>query len=156
MFSSTRSITGVSEAKQPLGLHAFARVIMVLAWAAFWFNSALFPCREAVAATFSGHSDDASQSVSAARPAHASDKTYCERSHHSPDSPCDCTLDAGSAISGAYAGLATDRAHLEWFAIDVSVPVVLTGVNHSANLALREYHPPSPFRLYLHTQRLLI
>ena len=38
----------------------------------------------------------------------------------------------------------------------VSYSVGLTVVNHSANLAPLDYHSPPPFRLYLHTQRLLI
>jgi hypothetical protein len=50
-----------------MGLRGFARVILVLAWAAFWFNTALFPCCEVVAAAFGDHSDDVSQSVSARR-----------------------------------------------------------------------------------------
>ena len=155
-FSSTQSVTGVSEPRRARGLHGFARLILVLAWTAFWFNTALFPCREAVAGAFGDHPDDVSQSVSAAQPAHHSDGAHSECLHHSPDSPCGYTLNAGPAINEMYAGLPPDRVHLELFAIDVSVVAGLTAVNHSANLASREYQSLPPFRLYLHTQRLLI
>jgi len=132
-------------------------VILVLAWAVFWFNTALFPCCEAVAAAFDDHSDDVSQSVSAVQPAYHTDETHSECPHHGPGSPCSHTLDAGPAITEMYAGLPTDRVNLEWFAIDVSVAAGLTAVDHSANLAPRDYlPPPPPFRLYLRTQRLLI
>jgi hypothetical protein len=132
-------------------------VFLVLAWAVFWLNAALFPCCDAVAAAFGDHPDDVLQSVAAAPPAHHSDETHSDCPHQSPDSPCGHTLDAGPAITAVYAGLPTDRVNLEWFAIDVSVAAALTAVSYSANLAPREYHrPPPPFRLYLHTQRLLI
>jgi len=156
-FSATRSITGVSATRRPRGAHGFARVVLVLAWAAFWFNSALFPCCEAIAAAFGDRPDDVSQSGSAAQPAHDSGETHSECPHHSPDSPCGHTLNAGPATNEVYAGLPTARLNLQWFAIDVSVAAGLTAVNHSATLATREYHAPEPpFRLYLHTQRLLI
>lgn len=156
-FSATRSITGVSDTGRPRVPHGFTRVILVLAWAAFWLNAAFFPCCEALAAAFGDHSDDVSQTASAAQPAHHSGETHSECPHHSPDSPCGCSLNAGPAINEADAGLLTDRVHPEWFAIDAFVVAGLTAVSHSANLAPREYRsPPPPVRLYLHTQRLLI
>ena len=156
-FSATRSITGASDIGQPRRPHGSVRVILVLAWAAFWFNAALFPCCEALAAAFGDHPGDVSQTAPAAQPAHHSGETQPECPHHSPGSPCGHTLDAGPAINEADAGLSTDRVNLERFAIDVSVAAGLTAVSHSANLAPREYHsPPPPVRLYLHTQRLLI
>ncbi len=157
MSSSTRSITGVSEPSRLVGRNAFARVIWVLAWSAFWFNAALFPCREAIAAILGDHSDRVSQSVPAAQRAHDSDLAHSECSDLSSSSPCRCNLNAGPAINEVDAGLSPDRVNPEWFAIDVSVVAGLTAVNHPAKLALREYHsPPPPVRLYLHTQRLLI
>lgn len=157
MYSSARSITRVSEPRRPRGSYWFARVILVLAWAAFWLNTAMFPCCEALAAAFGDHSDSVSQSTSAAQPAHHSEDTHSECPHHSPGSPCDHTLHAGPAISEVYAGLATDHVHLEWLATDVSVTAELTTIGHSANLTPREYlSPPPPLRLYLDTQRLLI
>ncbi len=156
-FLAVRSITGVSDTGGPRGPRGFARVILMLAWAAFWFNAALFPCCEAIAASFGGRPDDVSQTTSAARPAYHSGETHSDCPHHSPDSPCGHTLDAGPVIDEVYAGLLTDRVNPEWFAIDVPVVAALTAVSHSANLAPREYlSPPAPVRLYLHTQRLLI
>jgi hypothetical protein len=156
MLSWTRISARMSEARRPRGLRGFARVILVLAWAAFWFNTALFPCCEAVAAAFGDHSDDVSQSVSAAPPPHHSDATRSEPLDHSPDSPCGYTLNAGPPLVGEYEGLTPDRSPLEWFAVDVPVTTSLTAVNHSANLALARAAPPPSLRLYLRTQRLLI
>ena len=156
-FSATRSITGVSDTRRPPGSHGFARAVLVLAWTAFWLNTALFPCCEALAAAFGDHSDDVSQSAAAAQPAHHPDETHSECPHHSAGSPCGHIFDAVPAINAVDAGGATDRFNLEWFAIDVSTVAGLTAVNHSANLAPREYQSaPPPFRLYLRTQRLLI
>ena len=155
-FSSTRSGPRAPKAGRPWGLHGFARVILVLAWTAFWFNTALFPCREAVAGAFGEHSDDVSQSSPAAQSAHYSDDTHSGCPHNGSHSPCDYILNAGPAIDGVDAGLPTDRVQPEWFAIDVSVAAGLTAANHSASLAPREYRPLPPFFLYLHTQRLLI
>ena len=156
-FSRIQSIPEATEAKLPLGRRRITRVALVLAWAVFWLNTALFPCCEALAVTFGDHSDSHSQTAFAAQPAHHSDESHPEGSHHSPDSPCGHTVDAGPAISGVYAGLPPDRGQWGWFAIDVFVPVGLTAVNHSDNLAPRNYHPPPPLlRLYLRTQRLLI
>lgn len=156
-YSATRSITGAPDIGRPCRPHGFARVILVLAWAAFWFNAALFPRCEALAAAFGDHPGDLSQTASAARPAHHSVETQSECPHHSPGSPCGHTFDAGPAINEADAGPPTNRVNPEWFAIDVSAVAGLTAVNQSANLAPRAYHsPPPPVRLYLHTQRLLI
>jgi hypothetical protein len=155
-FSSTRSITGASETRRPRDLHSFARVIMVLAWAPFWFNAAFFLCGEAVAAAIDGRSDNVSRSVSAAQPARAPDSTHSGCRDHRSNSPCGYTLNAAPAINGVYAGLPTDRVHFEWFAIDITVAADLTTANRSANRAPRAYYAPPPFRLYLRTLRLLI
>lgn len=133
----------------------FARVTLVMAWIAFCLNAVLFPCCEVLAASFGDHSDSVSPAGSSAQSAHHTDETHSEQPHHSPGSPCDYSLNAGPAINGEYAGLPTDRVHLEWFAMDMSSPVGLTVVNDSEILALCEPHPP-PFRLYLRTLRLLI
>ncbi len=146
----------MSEARRLRGPHGFGRVILVLAWVAFWFNSALFPCCEAIAAAFGDHSDDVSQSVSAAQPAHHSDETQTECPHHRPDSPCGYTVSAGPTSVGMYALLAPDNSSLEWFAIDApAAPALIAAVSHAEYLAPREPLPP-PHRLYLRTRRLLI
>ena len=156
MFSSTRSIARVSGTKRPRGWFRSAHV-MVLAWAVFWLNTALFPCCDAFAAVFGDHSGSVTQSASAAQPVHHSDKSHSERPLQSPESPCDYALNAGPAIiSGVYAALPTDRVQWVWFAVATSAAPDLIAVNNSANRAPREYRPPLPSRLYLHTQRLLI
>ena len=156
-FSLTRSSTGLSKTRQPGGLCRFARVTLVIAWIAFCLNTALFPCCEVLAASFGDHSDSVSHDDSSAQSAHHADETHSEHPHHGSGSPCDYSYSAESAINGEFAGLPTDRVHLEWFATDMASPVGLTVVNHSHSeiLAPRETHPP-PFRLYLRTLRLLI
>jgi len=131
--------------------------VMLLAWVVFWTNTALFPCCEAIAAAFGEHSNSVSQSVAGAQPTHHSDASHSERPQHSPESPCDYALNAGPAIvDGEHAALPRDRVQLVWLAIDTSVAPDLTAVNYAAISAPREYRPPLPSRLYLHTQRLLI
>ena len=139
---------------RPWGLRGCARRALVLAWVIFWFNTALFPCCEAVAAAFGNHSDDVSQSVSAAQPAHASDDTYSGCPMHSPDLPCGYTLSAGPTSVGMYALLGPDNSSLGWFAIDAPA-AALIAVSHAETLAPRE-PPPRPHRLYQRTLRLLI
>ena len=156
MLSSTRSITGVFGTKRPRRRFRSAHV-MVLAWVVFWLNTALFPCCDAVAAMFGDHTVRVSPSASAAHPAHHSDESHSERPHHSPESPCGYALNAEPAtIDGESAALPTDRVQWVWFAVAASAAPDLTTVTYAAYRAPREYHPPPPFRLYLHTQRLLI
>ena len=142
MFSATRSITGVPETRRPRVPHGFAHAVLVLAWVVFWLNSALFPCCEALAAAFGGHSNGVSQSVSAAQPAHRTDETHSECPHHNPDSPCNHAPNAGPVIDEVYEGLSTDRVNLEWFAIDVSGAAALAAVSSSANLRPRDTFLP--------------
>ena len=156
MVSPTRSIAGGSGTTRPRGRYRSAHV-MVLAWIVFWVNTALFPCCEALAAAFGHHSDTPSQSVSAAQPSHLSDDSHSKRVQRSPESPCENALNAEPATTnGQSAALPADRFQWVWFAVATSAAPDLRAVNHAVYLALRDYHPPPPFRLYLHTQRLLI
>lgn len=158
-FSSRQSITEVSMTRRPLRRSWSARVVMVLAWGAFWLNSAFLPCCDAFAAAFDNHADDDSLSLSSAHQVRDADKTHPPHPLHSPGSPCDHTLNAGPAINGEYAGLPTDRIHRDGVATFIPFAFRPTVVNHSANLAPRDFRPPPPpatVRLYLHTQRLLI
>ena len=157
---STQSISGVSGIRSPSRRRSSVRAVMLLAWVAFWLNSVLFPCCEAIAAAADDHSDDQSQSVSATEPLHDADQTHPEHSHDSPGSPCDQTLDTGPATIVEYASLPNKRVRLECSANYLSFAVGSSDLNHPAILALRDYHPPPPppatVRLYLRTQRLLI
>ena len=156
MLSRTRTSPRIPEARRPRGLRGFARVGLMVAWVVFWLNTALFPCCEALGAAFGNHSDDVSQSVSAAQPAHHSNATHSEPLEHSPDSPCGYTLISGPPLVGEYEVLTPDRPPLERFAVDAPVATSLTAVTHCANLALARAAPPPSLRLYLRTQRLLI
>lgn len=151
--SSIRSVTGVSEARRPRGLRGFARRALVLTWVIFWINTALFPFHATAAAAFGGHADSVSQSFSAAKPSLASNETNPEHPHHRLDSPCDNTLSIRSMSVGMHAALSTDHISPEWTATDPPTVPGLTAANHSAILSSRT---TPPFRLYLHTQRLLI
>ena len=159
MLSSTRSSARMSETRRPRGLRGFARVGLVVAWVAFWLNTALFPCGEVAAGVLGGHADNGSRSASAAPPPHHSDATHSKLLDHSLDSPCGpCgyTLISGPPLVGEYEVLTPDRSPLESFAVDAPVATSLTAVSHSANLALARAGPPPSLRLYLRTQRLLI
>lgn len=156
MPSWTRNSAGMSEARRPGGLRGFARVGLVAAWAAFWINAAMFPCCEALAATFGGHPGNISQSVSDVQPAHQPDDKQTGSPVHSPDSPCGYSLGAEPAIVGEYVVPAADRSPQERFAVDAPVAAGLAAASHSANLALARAVPPRSLRLYQRTQRLLI
>lgn len=144
------------EARRSRGLHGFARVGLVVAWAVFWLNTALFPCYEVAAAILGGHADTVSQSASGAPPLHHPGATHSELLDHSLDLPCGTTLISRPQLVGKYAVLTSDRPPLEWFAADGPVATGLTAVNHSANLTLARAAPPPSLRLHLRTQRLLI
>ena len=151
-----RSFTGESGARRPQGSHRFTRIILVLAWAVFWLNTALLPCCEVAAAVLGGPADNGSQSVPNTQSAHHSVAMHSEPLEHSPGSPCGQTLIAGPQLAGNHELLTPYRSLVEWFAVAASAAPDLRAVNHAAYLAPRDYHPPPPFRLYLHTQRLLI
>lgn len=156
MLSWTQSTARMSEARRPRGLRGLARVGLMVAWAAFWLSTALFPCCEVAAAILGGHADNGSRTASAAPPLHHSGATYSECLAHSADSPCGHTLISGPPLVGEYEGLTPDRSPLERFAVDAPVATSLIAVNHFANLALARATSPPSLRPHLRTQRLLI
>lgn len=130
---------------------------LVMAWAAFWISTALFPCCEALAAVFDDHSNAISHSVAAEQTVHRVHESNSEQPHQHSDSPCGHVLDAGPEINGIYAGPPAHRVDSEWIAIVGPVATGLIKALRSETLARNEYHPPPPpFRFYLDTQRLLI
>ena len=146
----------MSEARQPRGMRGFARVALPLVWVVFWLNTALFPCCEVGAAVSGEHTDNGSQSASAAPPPHHSDATHSEPLDQGSDPPCGYTLISGPPLAGEYEVLTPDRSPQKWFAVDVPVATSLAAVHHPANLSLARAIPPPWLRLYLRTQRLLI
>lgn len=155
-LSSASKIAVVPKPRRPPSRWRPARVALVLAWAMFWLNTALFPCCEALAAAAGGHSDSVSQSVSVAPSVHHSDESNAERTHPNPSSPCDTTLNAEPAVDGKFSALPTDRANFGWFVIATAETSGPLATSHAANLAPREHKPPPPSRPYLRNQRLLI
>lgn len=155
MLSFARNSAGKSAAR-PSGRPRFARVILVLAWAVFWLNTALFPCCEVAAAILGGHAEHGSQPVSTAQSAHHPDTAHAETSDHSPDSPCSDTLISGLSVVGEYEILIPERSPLAGFAADTRVALRFVAEDYSAYPAPREWRPPPPLCLYLRTQRLLI
>ena len=155
-FSPTRIIAGTPRAGPRVFDGRFARAALVLAWVIFWLNTAFFPCCEAIAAAFNDHSDSVSHSTPAVQPGHHSEETHTEHSAPAPSSHCDATLNAQPAIDGVHGALLTDRIDSDTFAVVTSVALGMTTEIYSASPAPRDYHPPPPFRRYLHTQRLLI
>lgn len=149
--SSTRKISRVSQARRPRGLHGGARAISFMALVAFWFNAALIPCCEALAAALPKHRIDTFQTAFAAPQA---PEPGDSNSGHPPDGPQPCcghSMYAGPAGVEVHAVPTSPPAFPEWFAIGAS----LTTGSTAADLASRESHPPSP-RLFLRTRRLLI
>lgn len=134
------------------GPRGHARVVLVLAWVAFWLNTAFFPCCEAAAAAFGGHSYSVLQAVADAQLAHRSYETQSDRG---PSPPCGHSVSAGPESVDAVAALTIEPSPLEWFAIDAPVPSHPVAANYSTNLAPRGISPP-PVRPYLRELRLLL
>lgn len=158
-FSAERRITVAPDNGAPSHRRRPVHAILMLAWLAFWLNTLLFPCCEALAAAFDDNTDAVSHSTSVTPQVPHLDETQSERPHHGPGTPCDRILHADPAIAGEHAGLPTNRAHQEWFVISVSSTVGPPTLEKAVIRAFRDYHPPPPpakARLYLHTQRLLI
>jgi len=157
MSSATHSAMRAPGTRRPQGRRGFARGALVLAWVVFWLNTALFPCREAVAAAIGGYPGSVSQSVSNVPPMHdyGAASTYPERPDPGPYPPCGYALSAAPASAGVYAALATDHSPLEWFAIDAPVLSRPVAAKYSSNSTPHEISPP-PVRLYLRELRLLI
>ena len=159
MFTSTQSIAGSSETGLPLRRRKFAHVALLLAWLAFWFNTAFIPCCEAFAAASDQHADDVAQIVPAASQMHDTHTYDAGHPHHAPASPCGPTLNLEPATNGEYAGLRADRVDFNCGATDMLVAANHIAENQSAKLALHAFRPPPrprEVRLYLQTQRLLI
>lgn len=167
MLSSTRSPTGMSETSRSRVLRGFARSGLIVTWAVFWFNTALFPCCEVIAAvsgghaaneTLGGHAANGSESAPTTPSQHHHDAEQSEPVDHSPEPPCGDTLTSGPALVGGHEVLAPDRSSHKWFPVEAYVATTLVAVNDSVALALtRAVPPPPPSPLfYQRTQRLLI
>lgn len=165
MSTSTLSNNGISMTALPLRQRSFGRYALILAWLAFWLNTALIPCCEAFAATPDDHADVLAQSVSASAHMHDSHAAAAaadtEQKHHTPTSPCEPTHNAEPVTNGSSAVPTVDRADFSFGVTNTYVVASHISANQSANLSFNDYHPPPPrpsagFRLYLQTQRLLI
>jgi len=130
---------------------------LVLAWAVFWLNAAIFPCCESIAAAIGGDRPvEVAQSDSAALHAYLSADAHSEGSDHAPHSPCEHAVGAEPALVGEHEVLASDRFPLQWVTVEEYSPLGLTVAAHRPNLALPRAAPPPPPRFYLRSQRLLI
>ena len=142
-------------ASRPLRRRSSAHLVLVMAWLAFWLNTALFPCCEALAEALTEHADTPSQSATGERIPHQSNEVHAEHLNPDPSMPCEETVRSVAAIPDAYAQL-TPTFDLELLAITGSVGIDVRAPDHSAIRAPRNYNPPPPFRIYQRTQRLLI
>lgn len=136
-----------------------AHFVLVLAWVAFWINTALCPCCETLATTLDTHSDDVAESLSASTHIHNVSDSHKEQPDHRSDSPCGHAVNAEPTINSPYAGIPQAQSDLYLDAVYVNITCQRIALVHSATLAFFDYHPPPPYegsRLYLQTQRLLI
>ena len=157
MPSSTRSSAGMPEARRPRGLRGFARVGLVMAWAVFWLNAAIFPCCESIAAVVGGdRSVEVAPSDSATPHARLSGNADSEGTDHGLYSLCEQALSAEPALVGEPGVLTSDRFPLDWVAVEEHFALGLTVAAHRPSIALPRAAPPPPPGFYLRTQRLLI
>lgn len=142
---------------RPRGLRGIARVGLVVAWAVFWLNTAIFPCCESIAAAIGGdHAVEVTQSDTAATHAHAPGGGHFEVPNHDPHSPCEHAVGAGLVLVGEPEVLTSDRFPSHWLAVEEHFAPSLTAALHRPSLALPQADPPPPPRFHLRTQRLLI
>jgi hypothetical protein len=152
MSSASKIVTRTSETKRPRAQRGLARLVIVLAWATFWLNSAFLPCCQAVAA---GVGDQLlTHAVSHTHPAHHFDETHTGHSHPSPHPPCDELVSAGPATFVQAAVLAA--GHPEFAAITSNATISVRPAAVSA-FALTAYSTPPPkVPLYLRELRILL
>ena len=135
----------------------FAHWALVLAWMAFWLNTALIPCCEAFAATSGDHASVVVHATPSAEQTYASHDVPVVASHHEPDSPCGPSIHEAPATNGEQVGLAFERVNLEWDAAYSLFTNKYFVKSQTANPARFIYDPwPRQPRYDLQTQRLLI
>ena len=152
MFSAPKIVAKTSETRRPRGQRGFARVIVVLAWVAFWFNTAFAPCCEAVAASFGDPA--AVQTVADAHPADDCDETHTDHPDHSPHPPCEHVVSTSSAIYGQAGVLLAD--HLNVLSVAPRVTIALLPVTSSASSLIAYSTPPPKVPLYLRELHILL
>lgn len=156
MLSSLKRTSGHDAARlRPVS--GIARAGLVVAWVVFWLNTALFPCCEVAAAVLGGPPGNAMASISVETHAHPSGTAHSD-SDASHESSCDDSFRSGPAAVGEYEIPAHDRSASEGLSIDAPGAARLPATGQFANLVFARAGPPppSPRRLYLRTQRLLI
>ena len=158
MLTLTRSASRIPRARRPQGQRGFARAWLVVAWAMFFVNTALFPCCEAVAAVLGGHANtnNGTQTASVAPPPHHSGDTHTDAPVHDPYAPCEHAFSAGPVLVEALGVATSDRSLLHWLAVEESFSLCPTVVVHRPSLNLPQAAPPPQPRFHLRTQRLLI
>lgn len=153
---TTRFSDRMSAAKLPRGRGGFARVALVMAWIAFWLNTAIFPCCEAIAAVVGGdHAIEEAQSNATTPHARLSGSAHSEDLGHDPYSPCEHALGAEPALVGEQEVLASDRFPFHWVAVEEYFSHGPTLGSHRSSVALPRAAPP-PLGFYQRSQRLLI
>jgi len=150
MSSALKNINGTATIRWPQGLRGFARQILVLAWVAFWLNTAIFPCAQTFAAVFGEHSE--SQPVAGHQAAQDCHDDQPHQLGRNPYSPCGSFLSANAVTISQSALLPTEHTPSKSIApaADVS-PVALNIVNRFA-----PHEIPLPVRLYWPELRLLL
>ena len=149
MSSALEIVTRTSVTRRQRG---FARVVVVLAWLAFWLNTAFFPCCEAVAVGFGDQ--PAAQVVSDAHPAHNADETHTHHPDQSPYPPCGHVVSAGPATFSQAAVLAAE--HPDFVSITPGATISLLPAAVSTFSLTTYPTPPPKVPLYLRELRILL
>ena len=150
MSSAIKIVTKASATRRPRGQRGFARVVVILAWVAFWANTAFFPCCEAIAASFGDQS--AAQVVSDAHPAHDTDETHTPHPEHSPHPPCGHVVSAAPADFSQAAMLAVEHPELAPITLGATISL-LPAADRTSRLTAYATPPPK-VPLYLRDLRI--
>ena len=148
MLSVLKNGTRTRSNGQSARWRPFARPVMVLAWLAFWLNTALFPCCQALAADFGGHSENIAKSIALNHLLKdCGDEHAGTPDQENPHSPCSSFVSASPAAITQAISPAAD--HTLWQPIAPTAVVSLIPAAPNFATPLPRFDPPPPVRLYL-------
>lgn len=152
-MSARASHTSVKQSR----LRAMGRVSLLIAWAAFWLGTALFPCCEVVAAALADHHVTVVHQSADASP-HTG--VHGEANHDCPDgspgSACHSPNGSGTAVVGEYATASLDRLAHDVPAVAVRVWPASADGHQTTQACVPPSAPPPPLGFHQRIRRLLI
>ena len=138
-------------------LGAMGRVSLLIAWAAFWLGTALFPCCEAIAAALGDHPGAVvHQSAEASPHTEMPGEAHHDCPDGSPGTPCHSLHGSGSAVVGESATASLDRLAHDVPAMAARVWPASADGRQTTQASIPPPALPPPLGFHQRTRRLLI